>query len=210
MIAMAVLAVVMAAVISGLYSLDIAHRSNREMAKVREVAQVMSERIMGASWGNLGRKLTIPGSNGWSWHRRATPRAGPTAAVYLPLAEKPTTADLGETDTDSRDLQRLGILGEPSGVADLRVYVEYYNDQIVFNVGQRMATAGTQLHQAWNAEMGDARNVTPPAGLTALPENHDIFDLGTVDRAIVVRILVSWSSCAGGTRWHEILLARRK
>ncbi len=79
MVSMVILAIVMSAVISGLYSTNMAHRANREMAKVREIAQVMAERIMGAAWGNLGRKMAIPGSNGWSWHRRASPAFGATA-----------------------------------------------------------------------------------------------------------------------------------
>ncbi len=130
--------------------------------------------------------------------------------------EKPTKPDNGETtpgeQTHSRDLLVQGILAEPSGIQDLKVYLEYYNDRVVPGASQAMTTGGgTQIHQAWTAEMGDyVKHLPPTKPGTTLVEDHNLFNLGAVDRAVVVRILVNWTDCYGASRWHQVMLARRK
>ena len=44
----------------------------------------------------------------------------------------------------------------------------------------------------------------------ALPEDPADLDLRDVTDAIVVRVLITWTSSVGGTRRHEVVLARRK
>jgi prepilin-type N-terminal cleavage/methylation domain-containing protein len=179
-IAMAVMAVALFAAASNILSLNQAHAAQREEASVQVIANQLIERIMGSNFSQLGQAISAASQadqNAWSWQRRATPlpaaiaiqfgqvsvAAGPSVAA-TPLTA-PLNPPLGEYGTDpmyaTTDLVQLGIEGQPSGISNLRVYLEYYSMNIMNDLQAYQtaaianpATAMTQ-RTAWTAEVGN-------------------------------------------------------
>ena len=119
MIALTVLALLLTALASSWFTLRSVQQSTQEENKVHEIAQTISERIIGANWDWLGRdrpdevkfvqvddtstnpttKKTIEVVErywrryAWSWHRRELPRATAAATIRLPpLTDRDWTA----------------------------------------------------------------------------------------------------------------------
>jgi len=216
MIAMALLAITLSAIAANLFSLNGAHTSNREEAKVREISQLLGERLMGASWDTLGTSVSGQiGLNGWSWHRRATSNPNvPNSPIYECLQENPSPT-ASETDPDSRDLLKLGLISGPTGIRGLRVYLEYYQ-MTILNEIRLLTTQATPLSAtaAWQREVGEPRTspvmtMNPLTDIT-IQESTATINLAQIDPAVVMRILVRWEPQSGGVRWHELVLARRK
>ena len=233
MIAMALLATGMVAVLSNVYSLNAAQIAGREEAKVQILANQMIERVMGANFVSLGQAIGASiqaDQNAWSWHRRATCAPGTLAPVNLPMAENIPASD---PTYATRDLVALGLEDKPSGVKDLRVYLEYYSMNVMTDLANA-ANAGLAPLAAWKAEVGDVTKTDPttspptipaaasPTTATSIfpPENSSgagAIDLGNIksnttsqNDAVLVRILVFWTANAGGPRWHEVAIVRRK
>jgi type II secretory pathway pseudopilin PulG len=212
MIAVAILASALSMVGGVMYTLHQGRAAVDEEVKVQAIAQIMTERLQGARWDDLGRDLdSVPGRNAWSWHRRATRQvAYSDTMVVPPLQEKAAAA--------TNDLIQQGILTEPSGVRELKVYVEYYQMKIVESVADLLSqSTNRDPQQIWKAAVGDPVYGTSPSESTImgdrdifLPEDPDVLNLGATDPAIVMRVLISWESAVGGTRWHEVVIARRK
>lgn len=112
MIALMVLAILLAAISSSWFTLRSVQKLSIEENKVRELAQTLSERLIGASWDWLGRDrpdemktIKVPDPMdpndrtkdistdvverywrrcAWSWHRRETKASTTSTAVLLP------------------------------------------------------------------------------------------------------------------------------
>ncbi len=215
MISVAVLATILGAVVSGSYSIRRSQQATTEQTQVRELTDLLAERIMGASWDWIGRDrpnqdtetqiingvatlVTVTNDyrrGAWSWHRRKKPLS---ATPLPPLSEDPLAAP-------ENHLQQVGLIKQPTGIRDLKVYVEYYTSDLLNTV---FAVAGSEgPFNEWEKQSTAATG----ADLSyILPEDPASFDLSRERRALVVRLLVSWTSSAGGERQHQLVFARRK
>ena len=212
MIAVAILASALSMVGGVMYTMHQGRAAVDEEIKVQAIAQIMTERLQGARWDDLGRKLVdAPGQNAWSWHRRATTQTAYADTMVVPPMQEKAAAE-------TNDLVKLGILSEPSGVSGLKIYVEYYQMKLVESVANLLA-ANSKLdpRKVWMAAVGDPVRAKSPTEPTIkddreifLPEDPSVLNLSAMDPAVVMRVLISWESAVGGTRWHEVVIARRK
>lgn len=230
MIAVAIMATALSALVSTVYTLNQAHQGNKETAKAQEIAQVLIERLQGASWHALGRRMSTQSDlNAWSWHRRD----GAAATEPRPLAEtdnvvvdmttyhlainNPLTLDPNLTATGfdlaraqairaanglaaNRPLRGLGLWGGASALGNLNVYVEYYD----------MAVCTDALSGDWqcNSRTDWATRRANPGFV--LERDPMLVDLTEVRNAVVFRVLLRWDSISGAPRTHEVAFARRR
>jgi len=229
MVSAVMLATALIVLAASIYTLDRTHAGNRELAKAQDIAQIMAERIQGASWELLGNP-TQP----WSWSRRkwrdpALPadenRAEDDAetAAQVPLHEGTPTAPadldhdivqplLGINDPrvlafplaeqEGRLARCPAVLKEPSGLEGLKVYVEYYALDLAIDraSGQWLIDRRSTF---------TTRRRAPGLRLPASPGEFTL-DLTNINDAIIARVLITWVSKAGGVRRHELLVCRRK
>ncbi len=174
MISVSILAVGLVTMIGTIYSLNAAHQGEREDAMVQQLANTMVERVMGSNFATLGQSVlpsVSPDQNAWCWQRRATllpsqvalqfgqtdaSGAVLTQPVHPPLMEN---VPAGPNQATS-DLLLLGVESSLSGLKGLRVYVEYYNMNILLNQQAQNGTA-VYPHTAWIAEVGDPTQTDP-------------------------------------------------
>jgi len=175
MIVVAIMSTCLAAMIGQIYTLNQAQQATRQMARVQELAQVMAERIQGAAWVRLGTT-----SEPWSWHRRDDP-----AAANPPLSE--FAAD------PNHNLATLGLIQERSGLANVRVHLEYYRNTILLGVTDNRTWAT-------NRAVAFHRLLEDPAA----------FDLRNELNDIIIRVVVRWDPTPGSSQQHEIVLSRRQ
>jgi type II secretory pathway pseudopilin PulG len=212
MIAVAILASALSMVGGVMYTMHQGRAAVDEEIKVQAIAQIMTERLQGAKWDDLGRYVKdAPGKSAWSWHRRATVQSAYAGGIKNPPLQE-------NAAKEENDLIKLGILREPSGVPELKIYLEYYQMKLVESVANILTTTPTlDPRKVWMTAVGDPVRGTSPTETTIkndkeifLPESATELSLGGVDPAIVMRVLISWKSAVGGTRWHEVVIARRK
>ena len=176
-ICVAILVTAMMLLFSQILPLSNWQRITRERGVAMTVAQGMAERLQGAAWHRLGTR-----SDPWSWHRRETPH--PTQG------NPPLTED--DLDPD-HNLVDAGLLSGPSGLDNLRVFVEYYDMEIM--------DSSSSL-SSWRNNMQNAQFI--------YPESPDVLTLTEVTDAVVFRILVVWDGLGEVPHRHEITLARRR
>jgi prepilin-type N-terminal cleavage/methylation domain-containing protein len=187
MISLAILATVLSSIGAGIFSLTSAKRSATEETAVSDLMRMWSERIMGGDWEWLGRNRSEDPLNGaWSWQRPET---------NVPLAKgdfPPLREGVKESNNDAA-IQVLGT--EHSGLADLHLYLEYYQPialELCFT-----PIDGAAARSTW-ADTRNAYRLMPP------------IDLRKQIDAVVVRLSATWSSANGGTRRRELVFARVK
>lgn len=214
MIAVAILATALSIMIGTIFTMHQSRAAVDEEIKVQAIAQSLVERLQGARWDDLGKDIaSYPGRNAWSWHRRATKQV-----AYSPTMDPSITPPMQDNATrDEDDLTKLGILTERSGVPGLQVYVEYYQMKAVEIVATRLKdNPKLDPTKVWTALVGDPVTGTGPTDANStdreifLPEPPTTLDLSNLDPAVVMRVLVRWESSVGGTRWHEVVIARRR
>ncbi len=193
MVAVAVLATVMTILASNLYTLNNVRATMKERAVAQEIARLMSERIQSEVFSNLGTGNT---NMGWSWHRRLTPAPGSTNPTN-PLTE--TAAN------PSDNLIAQGLLQQPSEIAGLSVFLEYYRQSLV----ETMAASGDPA-QVW-------QDVTTTSGAFADDNTHLCPDLNPTNDAqdnsgefVIIRVIVRWNSRIGGTQQQEFTVAKKE
>jgi type II secretory pathway pseudopilin PulG len=184
MISVCVLATALVTMMGTIYSLNAAHQGEREDAIAQQLANSMVERVMGANFATLGQSIlptVAADQNAWSWQRRATllptavalefgqtdsTGAALTQPVNPPLQEYVPTSVPG-TQNYTSDLVALGIEPAPSGLTGLRVYVEYYNMDILLNqqalslTNPAPAYSDNWPHWAWVSQVGDPTQTDP-------------------------------------------------
>jgi type II secretory pathway pseudopilin PulG len=229
MVALVILVGIIGAVLSGLLSTHNWQQHNTEEAVARRTAQLLAERVIGASWGTLGQSAAP-----WSWHRREVPRVRradgtlltvnpPAAMVDLPNTS-PRYPPMTERAADPRhDLAAQGLITDATGMRDLKVYLEYYLDDAI-------ASSGGDLLLRGGAGDPTAVLIYPRRAVTAaeanvdrgLPEDADAMQTDHLDlsrdpvsnapsnAAVLVRVLVTWTAAAGGARRYELLVARKQ
>lgn len=108
MISLAILAVGVAAILTHMFTLKSVRDASRDAAIVENVANELIERFSGARWEVLGTTSVV-----WSVHRPYT-----ILAVGNPLTDT--------NDGSINSLVTIGVLKQPTGMKDLRVYIDYY------------------------------------------------------------------------------------
>jgi type II secretory pathway pseudopilin PulG len=193
MIALAVLATVMTILASNLYTLSNVRTTMKERAVAQEIARLMSERIQSQVFASLGGSGT---EMGWSQHRRLTPAPGSTVP----------TNPMTETATNPADnLIAQGLLQQPSEIAGLSVFLEYYRQSLV----ETMATSPNPS-QVW-------QEVTTATGAFAGDTTHLCPDLDPIQDArdnpgefVIMRVIVRWNPRIGGTQQVEFTVAKKE
>ncbi len=118
----------------------------------------------------------------WSWHRRENPDP---SSGNPPLREDSPDPD--------HNLIEQGIINQRTGLEELELHLEYMK--------MDLAEVLNSQH-SWNRHRDEATYI--------LPEDPDVLDLQEEEEAIIFRILVTWRSRDGGSRRHEVVMARRK
>lgn len=186
-IALSILATVLASVSGGIFALTNSRQAIHEDLAVSDVMRLWSERLMGADWDWLGRQRVDDSLQGaWSWQRPEVEAADLLPGDHPPLSEA-APAGLGNAST-------LLLSGSPSGVQDLRLFLEYYRPAVMDAcLVNPVGSTGDQ----W-AQNRQAYRLAPP------------IDLRQQSQAVVIRIVAHWRTMAGGQRQRELLFARRK
>lgn len=186
MISVAILATALATMMGTIYSLNTAHQGEREDAIVQQLANTMVERVMGANFATLGQSIlptVTPDQNAWSWQRRATllptivaqqfGQVDSTGAVLTQPVNPPLMENVPASNPNqaTSDLVLLGLEPSVSGLQGLRVYLEYYNMNILLDQ-QAQSTATANPHAVWVSEVGDPT-------LTDPTQNPPLFNPGS-------------------------------
>jgi len=182
MIAVAVLTVGMFSVLSMIPTLSGTRKLALEMVLARQIAESLAERVQGAAWSDLGGNVTtITNENAWS-----LPRYYNSSLPKNP----PLTED---TAIGQDNVQTVGILTQRSGMANLKIYLEYYTGDIMKTANDRTAFM--------NAISGTA----------GLANRRDQFNSTNQDGVAIVRILLTWNEPIAGRPMnrHELFVARR-
>lgn len=188
MISLAILATVLASVSGGIFALSTAKRASNEDVIVSGLMHMWAERMMGADWEWLGRDRTDDATlqGAWSWQR-------PESKGPLLPGDHPPMLEGAPDPLNSATVQILG--DTQSGVEGLRLHLEYYRPmalELCFTPVDGAAAATT-----W-ADTRNAYRLTPP------------IDLRQHADAVVVRLVVAWTSQYGGERQRELVFARTR
>lgn len=212
-ISIAILVTALAALVGNLFTLNQSHRVNQEVARVRDIVQLVVERIQGANWSDIGSQ-----NLSWTWLRRG-PLASQqqlidpddpatvnqvVAGVNPPMTESAIDRDhnLIISEPANPSLPVTGLLREPSGIQDLRVWVEYRSLSALQDVVSR---------PTWMDKLQDANLIIDPMANPTLRDPAALpFNPATFTDALVVRVVARWSSVAGGERHYEVSFARRR
>lgn len=210
-ISIAILATAIAALVGNVFTLNLSHRSNQEVATVNQVVGALAERIQGVNWDKVGANEAP-----WTWSRLAPTVASAPSTPWKANPADPDTFDaplditpgdaadanpawviqpMTETaDDDEHNLlsDEIALLQERSGLDDLRIWVEWYPKE---------ALLGISSQSEWNRKVND----TNP-----LMVQSSSFDPARQDDTLIVRIVARWTSISGGERHYEISFARRR
>ena len=185
MLAVLVFGMLLAAVASSWFTLRSVQRLARDEHRAHEIAQALSERIVGANWDWIGRDrpdelkpVTVTDADGnsstkdvierywrhyaWSWHRRETP--GRSTQTRLP--------PMGDRDWSAEDLARFEkedlLVGGHAPVASAKEF----NPHNLIDTGVLEAPTGMPNLQVYveyyHAELLDQLFVQPLADRSAV------------------------------------------
>ena len=233
MIAMAILSIVLVSSLSGFFSLRQSQRASNDETIAKEVAQSLSERVMGATWELLGRNRDVATDEtqyAWSWHRRELKRNATEKVLLPPMTDRDWTAaemdatsgaigkDLANTSVamigpaSCHNLIKQKLIDRQTGLRDLKVYLEYYHASALDGMFM-----DTDSQDFWKKTVNGSRGETDilPESPMVSPSNTpgeqmDLSESAINLKAIAIRILVTWTDQYGFTRRHELVLARRK
>lgn len=229
LISVAILATVLTVLAGNVFTLSVVRQVAKEEAIVQELLTSLVERVQGENLASLGsRNINQSHLNAWSWHRRLQPRwPETTSGVIPPMTEVTPTAPVpaiaNETNVqpfanyllpvyDSSVPPRLispGLLAQRSGVRDLRVYLEYYRQNIILSA---MLDA-TEPHRTWK-EITEGTGAYAGRNDLIYPDDLDgdnAMNLAQeTNAAVIIRAVVTWTSRDGGIRTRELTLARRQ
>ena len=212
-VSVAILATAISALLGNIYALNMRNQQNIETTRVRDICHQFAERLQGVNWNQIGAD-TLP----WTWARigpvdanvhdpdgepdEASDIPGGFQEYNLPLHENAADIEdelLSSTVTDANGVTTVyGLIDEPSGVEDLRIWLEY----------RRMADfTGANTPEAWRTAMAD------PDTLVDVQSRESIgrgFDPTNYNEALIVRIVARWTSITGDRRHYEVTFSRRR
>lgn len=229
MISVAILATVLTILAGNIFTLSVVRQVAKEEAIVQELMTGLIERIQSEPLSNLGVKNEgISHLNAWSWHRRLTPRYPedktgviPPMTEVKPTAAIPMTADAANVlpftnyllpiydKSNPPQLISPGLLSQPSGIQDLKVYLEYYRQNVMLN-DLLLSTTPTKTWKEITTCTGAYLNRNDLIYSDDLDGDNRL-DLSTEQNAaVLIRAVVTWKSRDGGQRQRELTLARRQ
>jgi type II secretory pathway pseudopilin PulG len=229
MISIAILATVLAILAGNIFTLSVVRQGAKEEAIVQEVMMALVERIQSEPLSNLGvRNEGLSHLNAWSWHRRVTPRypednSGliPPMTEFNPVELIPTAANTTNVlpfvncllpvydKSTPPQLISPGLLSQPSGIQDLKVYLEYYRQAVMLN-DLLLSTTPTTTWRSITTGTGPYSNRNDLVYSDDLDGNNRM-DLSTEQNAaVLIRVVVTWTSRDGGQRQRELTIARRQ
>jgi hypothetical protein len=229
MISVAILATVLTVLAGNIFTLNTVRQVAKEEAIVQELMAGLVERIQGEAFSSLGsRNDSLSHLNAWSWHRRLVPRFPETAAgvispmtevmppdaipaVATPTAVLPFSNCLLQVYDQSTPPQLIspGLMSQPSGIRDLKVYLEYYRQEVMLNELMAAATP----HKAW---LEITSNTGAYVGRNDLIYTDEVVGSTRMDlsrennAAVLIRVVVTWRASDGGPRQRELTMARRQ
>ncbi len=240
MIAVAVMATALSALVSTIFTLNVAHQGNKETAKAQEIAQLLIERVQGGSWHALGRQMSSQSDlNAWSWHRRDG--AGVTEPV--PLSELDTAVvnmdiTVGTADdyhlainnplmldpnpltlpATGFDLARAQAIRAANGLAANRPLrglglwtgASGLRNLRVYLEYYDMSVCADALSGDWQCNSRTDWATRRANPTFVLARDPAVIDLTEVRNAVVFRVLLRWDSISGAPRTHDVLFARRR
>jgi prepilin-type N-terminal cleavage/methylation domain-containing protein len=167
MIALSMLAIIITALFSQMFTLQQSSEFNRQQASIRSLTLAMTNAFMGIPFERL-RTAAAP----WSVARYCPPATavnppGDAIAVLLEDRTTPLTDVATASANDcllrftSTGAAGLGLLDAPTGLRDLRVWIEYYRGSEYDLSGDGIIQSG-----AASGEVGLIDN--PPTGLPPL------------------------------------------
>lgn len=229
MISIAILATVLSILAGNIFTLNVVRQVAKEEAIVQELMTALIERVQSEPLSNLGvRNEGVSHLNAWSWHRRQTPRYPEDKTGVIPpmTEEKPTVAIPAVANStnvapftncllpvyDKSNPPLLispGLLSQPSGIQELKVYLEYYRQAVMLN-DLLLSTAPTSTWIGITTSTGSYQNRNDLVYSDDL-DGDNRMDLSTEQNAaVLIRVIVTWSSRDGGQRQRELTIARRQ
>jgi hypothetical protein len=198
MLAVVVLTIGIMGVLSNIPTLNSARNLAIEMAQAQQIAAIMSERLMGTAWNDLGGQNS---GNQWSLPRYAPDPDGDGTTV---TTLNPPLKDNNAASAND-DLVGLGILSQKSGVPDLKVYVEYYDGTAI------LGGVGSAVTPPTDRATFYAR-ITNGTGVTNRMTTFSVSSGTSTTNNTVIRILITWRESANGVAAlrHELFLARKQ
>lgn len=198
MIAVAVLTVGMFGVLSMIPILAKAREGALELVTARQITDTIAERIQGSAWKELGGTTTqTTGAfnvNAWSLPRYRD-------------ATFPVNPPLTETDVDpNNNLVSSAIIGQRSGVPDLKVYVEYYD---AVKGGLKNAVDRKSWYDAVSGTAGINNRWLISGKVADFADNTQAQNYLTP--TTVIRIIVTWREQNGVPQnSHDIFISRKE
>lgn len=229
MISIAILATVLSILAGNLFTLSTVRQVAKEEAVIQELMTAMLERIQSEPLSNLGVKNEgISHLNAWSWHRRLTPRypedksgVTPPMTEAKPTAAIPMTADSANVlpfanyllpiydKSSPPQLISPGLLSQPSGVQDLKVYLEYYRQAVMLN-DMLLSSDPMKTWRSITTCTGDYLNRNDLIYSDDLDGDNRLDLSSEQNAAVLIRVVVTWTSRDGGQRQRELTMARRQ
>jgi hypothetical protein len=196
-ISIGILGTALAVLVGNVFSLNVNHRTQQEVVVVSDTVKQMVERLQGVSWSLIGAD-----DQPWTWLRvgPVSPADPVPANVDDPLVTTGPGAFVppmteSATDPDHNLLSdQVALLAQPSGVRDLRIWLEYRRMSLVENVAAM---------PNWTAAMADVENLIDV-------RNRAEFDPTEFDDALVIRVVARWTAAGGGERQYELSFSRRR
>ncbi len=218
MVAMTILAVGILGIMSGISTIESVNRESQRQQSTQDVMLAIKTRLENCPWSDL-RSASAP----WSYGRYVAENA---VNVIRPLARRtydqavPMTEDatMGENcllpRTRDGSQEGLGILSAPSGLENLRVYVEWYRGNSYDVDGSGEIGTGEEGFFS-NPGLSLAEEVlsgvsVAPAERVFLPylEHGRPSELMDQQTGLLIRIVVLWGSSSGASR-RETIISRR-
>lgn len=226
-LAVFVLSVGLLTAISQINTLRTVRMQAQDIATVQGIVSAIAERFQGARWDTLGSTIAP-----WSISR-TEPNAG-VATVTKPLVDDNDVnlASFDENDdgalTDvevadvrtARGLRSLGLIAAPTGIADLRIYIEYYRAVTMRDADGNPVAAAPGMMSGQDVTFEKSSEFTnrfrfnlrqedlPAADRATIIANRNRYRLaenlppgGQVgeNEPIILRILATWSTRVGDT-----------
>lgn len=200
-VVMAILATAIMGLVSAIFSINQAQRFTSETQVARELAASMAERLQGVNWQLLHAVRDDPDNDTftaqpWSWHRR---RDG---AGLPPLSEE------DHSDGGVHNLITTGLVDRPTGLANLQVFLEYFNLESVdlasissMNDWQERVSLTTNY---WATAEGWANQLATDLG------NPPDVSFADIENGIMFQIMLRWTSIAIGDDIDPLTMQPRR
>ncbi len=183
MVAVAVVAIGLMALLEGIATQKVARDGVRDSQRVAALLTALNERLISQEWRTLGT----------SW-------SAPTQFdMTNPLAGGIPERDPNRSDGD---LLKHGLLVQPTGLQNLRVYIEYYRAETKFGGGRGLLDNDTGSYVS-NRPRQFANELEARTGLpTRLIQAERFINPTSIESGepLAIRVVVAWRADAAGSQ----------